>query len=129
SAHTPFEIVQRSTYVSPATPLNCVSNASSSMKLPPAPLVIVHCPVPITGSFPASVVLVVLHRSWSAPASAAVGAASSWMVTSSEEGAQMFIGLVTVQTSVYVVPGTPLNIVVGEVASTKLPPAPEAMLH
>src|SRR5690606_6044737 len=42
-------IVQRSTYDSPALPLNTLAGSVSSANDPPAPLMILHCPVPIAG--------------------------------------------------------------------------------
>src|SRR5690606_1370017 len=56
-------IVQRSTYVSPATPVNIVPGASGSAKDPPLPLTMDHWPTPTVGVLASSVaeVVTVLH--------------------------------------------------------------------
>src|SRR5690606_39792141 len=45
-----FVTVQRSVYVVPATPVNCVAGSDGSAKLPPAPVTTLHAPVPIVRS-------------------------------------------------------------------------------
>ena len=54
---------------------------------PPAPLIILHAPVPIVAVLAANVALVA-HTFWSGPALAVVGLAVKIMITSSVEAAQ-----------------------------------------
>lgn len=51
------------------------------------PLSTLHTPVPIAGVLPANVVVVVLHKFWSAPAAAVVGGEDTLITTSSVEEA------------------------------------------
>ena len=84
-------MVQRSTYVVPAVPLNALVGLDGVVIDPPDPLTMLHDPVPIAGALPASVVLVSPHMAdpvWSAPAFAAVGLWVKVIVTSSEEAVQ-----------------------------------------
>src|SRR5690606_37748397 len=48
-------IVHWRTYTSPAVPENPLAGSLASAMMPPAPLIIVHPPVPETGAFAASV--------------------------------------------------------------------------
>ena len=84
-------MVQRSTYVVPAVPLNALVGLDVVVIDPPDPLTILHDPVPTAGVLPASAVLVRPHivtPVWSAPAFAVVGPWLKVIVTSSEEAEQ-----------------------------------------
>ena len=54
-------MVQRSTYVVPAVPLNVVKGSVGVSKEPPDPLTMLHVPVPAKGVLPSRVVLVSPH--------------------------------------------------------------------
>ena len=72
------------------------------------PLTTVHVPLPVVGTFPASVKLPLLQFAWSAPAAAVVGNASLVRTTVSEEEQ---VPLVVVQRSVALVPtGMPVTV-------------------
>src|SRR5690348_4291759 len=96
----------------------------ASAKLPPAPLTIVQRPAPVPGALPARNAFVAPHRFWSAPASAMVGVPSNLISTSSLVDAHTPSTLLAVHRNVYVVPASPLNVVVGLLTFTKLPPPP-----
>src|SRR5690606_29710686 len=78
-------------------------------------------PVPTTGVFAASVV-VVLHSTWSGPATAAVGAASTVMVTSSLLPGQSPPASEMVQRNVLDAPGVrSLTVVLGALGFAMVP--------
>jgi len=84
-------MVQRSTYVVPAVPLNTLVGLDGVVIAPPVPLTILHDPVPTAGVLPASDALVRPHMTdpvWSVPAFAAVGLCVKVIVTSSDESVQ-----------------------------------------
>src|SRR5690606_8823594 len=54
SGHEPLAIVQRSTYVVPAVPLNTDAGSLGDTTVPPAPEIIDQVPVPMIGVFAAS---------------------------------------------------------------------------
>jgi hypothetical protein len=54
----PFEIVQRKVYTVPAVPLKVDVGLAAFEKLPPAPLTILHAPVPIAAAFAARITVV-----------------------------------------------------------------------
>ena len=62
--------------------VNVVVGLVASTKLPPAPLKIVHCPVPVVGVFLLRFALVE-HNVWSGPAVATVGGVLKVICTSS----------------------------------------------
>ena len=65
------------------------------LKLPPAPLTIVHVPAPLVGVFAASVVLVTPQRFvWSGPAFEVVGLLLNVIVTSSVLAVQGALAIV-----------------------------------
>ncbi|MBL0153129.1 MAG: hypothetical protein IPP93_06450 [Chitinophagaceae bacterium] len=81
--HVPLVIVQRRTVVCPAvTPVTVVVGEDASV-IDPAPLCIVHTPVPDTAVLPARVNVLVAHWAWSVPAAATVTATSLVRDTSS----------------------------------------------
>ena len=51
----PFVMVQRSTYVLPAVPVNVEELLAGFVIVPPAPVTIVHAPVPTAGTLAARV--------------------------------------------------------------------------
>ena len=70
----------------PAVPVKFEVGLEGVVTVPPAPLWILHAPVPFVGVFAAKVVLVTPHRLvWSAPAAAVVGVALTDITTSSVE--------------------------------------------
>ena len=54
-------MVQRSTYVVPAVPLNALVGFDGAVMVPPDPLTMLHDPVPAEGVLPARVALVRPH--------------------------------------------------------------------
>src|SRR3546814_718507 len=105
-------VVHVNSYTLPATPLNTVVSLVGSTKLPPAPLVTVHFPVPTVGPVAARVALVPQTTS-SPPAEAAVGKASLRRVISLVEGVHE--PLVIVQRTTTDDPtDTPVIVLVGE---------------
>jgi hypothetical protein len=86
--HAPLDIVHLNVdeppIVSPVTPV-AGSEESVIVAVPETTL---HAPVPIAGVFAANVVVVVLHKSWLSPASAASGFWPLSIVTSSKESGQ-----------------------------------------
>src|SRR5690606_732167 len=94
-AQLPFVIVHTSVYAVPPTPVNSLFGSVGSTMLPPVPEVMVHTPVPETGTLPSR--FVEPHTVLSGPASAVVGADSNVTTTSSEVDPQE---LVTVHRSV-----------------------------
>lgn len=83
AVQVPFEMVQRSVYVVPATPVNVEAGLLAVAIVPPAPLTMVQRPVPETGALAASVVDVP-HTVWSVPAAAVEGAVKLVSTTKSE---------------------------------------------
>ena len=77
-----MEIVQRKTYKTPVAPEKPDVGLLGVAILPPAPLTILHVPVPTPGAFAAKVVEVA-QSPWSGPALAAVGGPTSVITTSS----------------------------------------------
>lgn len=86
AAQGAFPMVQRNTLAPVPSPVT-VDAGLEGLVTVPAPLILVHVPVPATGVFPASVA-VVPHTLWAEPALAVVGAATPVITTSLEEGAQ-----------------------------------------
>jgi hypothetical protein len=81
-----FEMVHLKVYVVPAVPLNVDVGLAAFPKLPPAPLTILHAPVPAAAVLAASVTVVSPHVAapvWSGPALAVVGVALFVSITSS----------------------------------------------
>src|SRR5690606_33109337 len=83
--HDPFDIVQRNTVPGPpaVTPVTLVVN-ELALLIVPGPEILVHVPVPTTGSTAVTVNVLLSHCSIStAPASAGLGVSSNRIVTSS----------------------------------------------
>lgn len=57
-AQAPLVIVHLKVYAVPAVPLKVVAGFDAATKLPPAPLTILHAPVPVTGLLAANVTAV-----------------------------------------------------------------------
>jgi hypothetical protein len=84
-------IVHLKAYAVPAVPLNIVVGLDAETKLPPAPLIILHAPVPRAGVLAASVTLVnpqVAAPAWSVPALEVVGGILKVIATSSVDAVQ-----------------------------------------
>jgi hypothetical protein len=119
-------IVQRRTVVCPAVTPVTVVVGEDGVVIAPAPLVIVHTPVPDTAVLPARVNVLVAHWAWSVPAAATVTAASLVSDTSS---LLVQLPFVIVQRRAVVCPAvTPVTVVVGEDASV-IAPAPLVIVH
>ncbi len=117
-------------YVEPAVPVKVDVLLDGVVTFPPAPLMILHAPVPTDGEFPANVTEVnpqVAELVWSAPAAAAVGFRLNVITTSSVEAVHGL--LLIVQRKVYVEPAVPVNVDVALDAVVTLPPVPETILH
>ena len=75
----------------PAVPLKLEVGLEAAPKLPPAPLMILHDPVPLIGAFAPSVTVVnpqVAAPVWLAPATAVVGVSLKVIITSSVDAVQ-----------------------------------------
>ena len=59
--HGAFDIVHLKVYVFPATPLNVEVGLEAFANDPPAPLIMLHAPVPTIGVLAASVIVVNPH--------------------------------------------------------------------
>ena len=117
AAHTPFEIVQRSTLFpteSPDTP-DVGEVALSKIAVPE---ITDQRPVPINGTLPLNK-LTVEQIVWSVPAFAEVGEAWTIIETSSNTSAQAPPGMV--QRKVFVPMESPETVVLARFASTKVP--------
>jgi len=124
AAHTPFEIVQRSTLFpteSPDTP-EVGEVALSKIAVPETT---VQSPVPVVGEFAESVATVE-QIVWSMPAFAAVGVACTFTETSSKTSAQAPPGIV--QRKVLVPVESPETLVLARLALVKVP-VPEITLQ
>jgi len=125
-----LEMVHCRTYAVPAVPLKVVVGEEAFAKDPPAPLTMVQSPVPITGVLAARVTVVrpqVEALVWLGPATDAVGAWLKVTFIVLDDGVQGALDMV--QASTYGVPAAPLNVVVGEEAFAKDPPAPLTMVQ
>src|SRR3954464_3286577 len=87
-SHRPLEIVHANLYVPVVNPLTVVFGSCTSVNVgvigPPVTTLQVPMPFPVAGGLPSSVAVVTLHRNWSPPARASVGACSTLIVTSFE---------------------------------------------
>ncbi|MBL0336114.1 MAG: hypothetical protein IPP73_12630 [Chitinophagaceae bacterium] len=119
-------IVQRRTVVCPAVTPVTVEVGEAEVVMEPAPLCIVHTPVPDTAVLPARVNVLVAHCAWSVPAAATVTATSLVRDTSSKLEQ---LPLVIVQRRTVVCPAvTPVTVEVGE-AGVVMEPAPLVIVH
>jgi hypothetical protein len=78
----PFDIVHLNTAVLPETRPVTEDVGEEGVVIVAVPETTDQVPVPVVGVFPASVVELVLHKFWLGPASAVVGLASTFIVTS-----------------------------------------------
>jgi hypothetical protein len=90
--HEPFEIVHRKVFTPTLKPVTPEVGEDGVVTVA-VPEITVHIPVPATGVFPASV-LVVSQSVWSVPAADVVGGVSRSIVISSVEGAQVPLEIV-----------------------------------
>ena len=81
-------VVQRNVYVVPDTPEKAEVALAGVVIVPPAPLMMLHPPVPTLGAFPARFVEAAHTAVWSLPAAAVVGLARRMITTSSVEAVQ-----------------------------------------
>ena len=95
--------------------------------VPPAPLTIVHRPVPVPGVFAARVTDDVQLPVTSGPALATVGEAITVMDTVEVEATHGALAIVHLKT--YVVPKVPVKVAVGSVFKLNDPPAPLMILQ
>jgi hypothetical protein len=103
-AQEPLDIVQRRVTEVPTTSPLTPEVGEAGVVIVATPATTVQRPVPTTGALPASVVIVELQIPWSGPAAAAVGKASTLIITSSKEDTQAPEEIV--QRKVTEVPGT-----------------------
>ncbi len=111
-AQAPLLMVHLKVTLDPIVIPVTVEVAEDAVVIVPVPAITLHAPVPVAGVLPAKVVLVTLHKFWSAPALAVVGGAAILMVTSSVDAAQA--GLLIVHRNVTLLPIVkPVNPLVG----------------
>ena len=122
--HVPLEIVQRNTFAPTPRPVTGVEGEDGD-EIMPVPEISVQVPVPVTGEFPAMVV-VEMHRLWSGPAAAVVGTGSRVIVTSSKDGGQVPFEIV--QRNTFAPTLNPVTPELGEFGD-EIVPVPEISVH
>lgn len=122
----PLVIVHRKTLAPTGSPLTAELASAGLARVPP-PETIVHTPVPDDGTFPASVVLAdEIQISWSGPALAGVGKASTKTTMLSELDGQGELEIVHANT--FVPAARPVTADEDEVGALMVP-APETSVH
>src|SRR5690606_37064494 len=119
---THVAMVHSNTYTSPLAPENPLAGSLGSSMTPPAPLMIVHVPVPAAGTFPSSDVGP--QTVISGPATAVGGSGVIVMTTSSVTEGQDAVGSVlsvrvTEPAAMSLAPG--VYVAVSEAISSKVP--------
>jgi len=115
-----LEIVHLSVTDEPAESPVTVDVGDAGVVMVQEPETIDQVPVPVVGVLPANIVLVTLHKLWSGPASATVGAASTVTTTSSEVEPQLpleIVHLKVVEAPIV----RPLTVDVGSAGTSALP--------
>jgi hypothetical protein len=79
--HEPLVTIHLTLYETPSEPTNCDVGLVGVIIAPPLPLNIVHIPLPMTGAVALRFVVIPTQITWSVPASAVEGLASSLMST------------------------------------------------
>jgi hypothetical protein len=102
AGHAPLAMVQRITEEAPTESAVIPEVLEAGVVMLAVPETRVHVPVPVTGTLPARVVVVILQKAWSAPASAVVGVAETLISMVSLEAGQL--ALLIVHTSAEVPP-------------------------
>lgn len=92
--HEPLEIVHCKTAEAPIISPVTSDVGEDGVVIVAVPEITVQLPVPVTGVFPARIVVVKLHKFWSGPASAAVTGSPTVIIMSSKEGGQELLDIV-----------------------------------
>jgi hypothetical protein len=123
-AQVPFVIVQRKIFEpTPRPVIGVVGDVGE--EIVPVPEISVHVPVPVTGVFPAMVV-VGPQSVWLGPAAAVVGTGSRVIVTSSNDGGHVPFEMV--QRKTFAPTLNPVTPDVGEFGEA-IVPVPETSVH
>jgi len=117
---TPLEIVQRKVVEPPIVKPLAVDVGSATTSATPLPKTVDHEPMPVVGVLAANIVVITLHRFWSAPAAATVGLASTFMTTSSVEDGQTPFEIVHLNVDEPPIVN-PLTVDVGSATTSALP--------